>query len=107
MLISTMAGIGARGKWRCPAGPRVSKPGLAKNVAGVALHLLPPDQCGLRLVDTALEKLEQATPTIKRDVLHASGVAVMHDGVLGSREAELLRAAADAIGCSIPPFVKA
>jgi hypothetical protein len=34
------------------------------------------------------------------------GLAVMHDGIVESREAELLRATADAIGCAIPPFVK-
>ncbi|GAA5495739.1 protease HtpX [Rubritalea halochordaticola] len=106
VLISTMAGIGARGSGDVQLAHESASQALQER-GGVALQLLPPDQCGLRLVDTALEKLEQATPTIKRDVLHASGVAVMHDGVLGSREAELLRAAADAIGCSIPPFVKA
>lgn len=105
VLISTMAGIGARDSGDLDAAYAGAVDALVER-GGERLNILAPSECGLDKVDGALEKLEQASPVVKRDVLHACGVAVMSDGVLGSREAELLRAAADAIGCSIPPFVK-
>lgn len=105
VLLSTMAGIGARESGDVHEAYAAAAQALAER-GGPQMSLLPPEKCGLKLVDDALAKLDQASPVVKRDVLHACGVAVMSDGVLGSREAELLRAAADAIGCNIPPFVK-
>lgn len=105
VLISTMAGVGAS------SGEDLEK-AYATAAADLQQHgarlngILPPEQCGLHLVDDVLQKLAASTPVMKRDVLHACGLAVMSDGVLGSREAELLRAAADAMGATIPPFVQ-
>ncbi|MEM9280848.1 MAG: M48 family metallopeptidase [Verrucomicrobiota bacterium] len=63
-------------------------------------------ECGLNQIEKALIKLDQATPTIKRELLEACARSVLVDGALSSRESELIRAIADAIGCGIPPFVK-
>ncbi|MFC5051217.1 M48 family metallopeptidase [Rubritalea spongiae] len=105
VLISTMAGVGAADGEDLEAAYVSAAEDLAQH--GVRLAgILPPDQCGLHLIEDVLEKLAESTPPMKRDVLHACGLAVMADGVLASREAELLRAAADAMGATIPPFVQ-
>ncbi len=65
------------------------------------------DQCGLDRIDAALQKFDCASPTVKRDLLEACAKSVLADGAISSRESELIRAIADAIGCPIPPFVRA
>ena len=105
VLISTMAGVGASSGEDLENAYAIAAGALSEH--GVKLlGLLPADQCGLHLVEEALLKLADSTPSMKRDALHACGLAVMSDGVLGSHEAELLRAAADTMGATIPPFVK-
>ncbi|MDF1657981.1 MAG: M48 family metallopeptidase [Verrucomicrobiales bacterium] len=64
-------------------------------------------ECGLKEIDAALAKFDSATPPVKRLLLEAASQSVLEDNVISSREAELIRATADAIGCPIPPFVKA
>jgi hypothetical protein len=66
---------------------------------------LPPEQCTLAQVDAALERLSQAVPQIKKNVLNACALTVAADNIIQEREAELLRAIADALDCPIPPFV--
>lgn len=68
--------------------------------------LLPPEKISLKEINAALERLERASPLVKRDLLQACTRAVASDESLSSREAELLRAMADGIGCSIPPWVE-
>ncbi len=70
------------------------------------LEMAPPSECGLKSIEKALEEFNMASPLVKKQLLRMLGTAVMHDGVVVSREAELLRATADAVGCSIPPFVQ-
>ncbi|MGC6467248.1 MAG: M48 family metallopeptidase [Akkermansiaceae bacterium] len=53
----------------------------------------------------ALERFDRASPVLKKELLEACAKAAAADGDLANREAELLRAIADAIGCPIPPFV--
>jgi len=64
-------------------------------------------KCGLKEIDAALTKFNEATPPVKRLLLEAAGQSVLQDHAVSSSEAELIRATADAIGCPIPPFVKA
>ncbi len=72
---------------------------------GWSPRLLGPPECGLPQVDEALGKFDAAAPMVKKQLLRACGLAASHDGLLGSGEAELLRAIADGIGAGIPPFV--
>lgn len=67
--------------------------------------LLPRAQCGLAQIDTALNRLAQAAPQIKKNLLDACVHVVGADGVIQEREAELLRAIADTLDCPIPPFL--
>jgi Zn-dependent protease with chaperone function len=71
------------------------------------LQLLPREQCGVELLDTALDRLAQAVPIIKKNLLEACVHTVGADGVIVESEAELLRAVADTLDCPMPPFVPA
>ena len=70
------------------------------------IPLLPPDESDLSNLDAALERLSQAVPQIKKNLLGACAQTVAADGVIQQGEAELLRAIADALDCPIPPFVQ-
>jgi len=70
------------------------------------IPLLPPDECDLSDMDAALERLSQAVPQIKKNLLGACAQTVAADGVIQQGEAELLRAIADALDCPVPPFVQ-
>jgi Zn-dependent protease with chaperone function len=70
------------------------------------IPLLPPDECDLSDMDAALERLSQAVPQIKKNLLCACAQTVAADGVIQQGEAELLRAIADALDCPVPPFVQ-
>ncbi len=71
------------------------------------LTLLPRDQCGLNQIDAALNRLAQAVPQIKKNLIDACVHVVGADGVIQESEAELLRAIADTLDCPMPPFLKA
>jgi len=68
--------------------------------------LLPVSKCNLGPVEEALEQLIVASPEVRHRVVDAASVAVAQDGVLHEREAELLRAVADALQCPMPPWVE-
>jgi hypothetical protein len=69
------------------------------------LVLLPREQCGVNQIDAALNRLAQASPLIKKNLLEACIHTVGADGVILEAEAELLRAIADTLDCPMPPFV--
>ena len=69
--------------------------------------LLPREQCGVDQIDAALNRLAQAAPLIKKNLLEACIHTVGADGVILEAEAELLRAIADTLDCPMPPFVAA
>jgi Zn-dependent protease with chaperone function len=71
---------------------------------GVNLALLPLDQCRLNQIDPALNRLAQAVPQIKKNLLDACVQTVAADGVIQEKEAELLRAIADTLDCPMPPL---
>jgi Zn-dependent protease with chaperone function len=73
---------------------------------GTDLALLPREQCGVDQIDAALNRLAQAVPTIKKNLIEACVYTVGADGVMTETEAELLRAVADTLDCPIPPFVQ-
>ncbi len=105
VLISTMAGVGAKNNADLTAAYQLAANELQNHHGGEKITILPPDRCGLQEVDKALNKINQASPMIKKHVLHACGLAVMQDGEMQSIEAEMLRAIADSIGSILPPFL--
>jgi hypothetical protein len=77
---------------------------LSPEAAG--LTLLHLHQCGLAQIDDVLTRLAQASPGIKKRVLHACAYAVAADNLAQAEEAELLRAIAETLDCPIPPFIQ-
>ena len=73
----------------------------------VDVKLLPLDQCRLNQIEPALNRLAQAVPQIKKNLLDACVQTVGADGVIQEKEAELLRAIADTLDCPMPPFLQA
>lgn len=77
-----------------------------RETTGVEISRLPGAECGLDRIRESLEKLAGLTPLLKKHFIEACGLGVIADDGLSSREAELIRAVADAMACPIPPFVK-
>jgi len=69
------------------------------------LNLLPQENCGVNEIDAALNRLAQAVPIIKKNLIEACIHTVGADGVIVESEAELLRAISDTLDCPMPPFV--
>jgi len=65
-------------------------------------RLLPAENVSLDRVDEALTRLEGAAPAARKQVLEAAGAVVMTDGRVELREAEMLRAVAEALEVPIP-----
>jgi Zn-dependent protease with chaperone function len=105
VLLSALAYVGA-GNAAAAAAAFARGAQAFANVANQPLALLPNAECGLAQVDAALVRFAQAAPQIKKNVLNACAQTVAADGVIQEREAELLRAMADALDCPLPPFVE-
>ena len=104
VLLSALAYVGAGDAAAAAAAFAHGAQPLASS-SQQALALLPESECGLAKVDDALGRFSQAVPQIKKNVLNACAQTVAADGVIQEREAELLRAIADALDCPMPPFV--
>ncbi len=89
-----------------PAGrPAAFAAGVRELLINTASH---PMECGaacdLAAIDSALNRLAESSPEVKRAVLKACRAAAAHDGIVDLREYELLRAIADALDCPMPPL---
>ena len=98
VLVSTMALIGAKTEEEAKAAHEVAtkvwqQKFQLKNIASHAE------------LEAVLDKFDQSSPLVKRQLLIACGKAAARDGRLTSGEVELLRAIADSIGCPLPPLV--
>ena len=62
--------------------------------------------CDLERISKALDRVNQATPWLKKNFLLAAATTVMKDRQLSLEEGELLRAMADSLGCQVPPFAR-
>jgi Zn-dependent protease with chaperone function len=67
------------------------------------IALLSEEESGLAQLDAALDKLAGASGPIKQRLLMAAAHVVSADGVLLTREAELLRAVAASLDVPVPP----
>ena len=105
VLLSALAYAGASDTAAIQTAFQQGAAGLAR-VAAPPLALLPPAQCDLAQVDDALNRLAQAVPQIKKNVLNACAHTVAADRVIQETEAELLRAVAESLDCPLPPFVQ-
>jgi uncharacterized tellurite resistance protein B-like protein len=105
VLLSALAHVGSDDPAQCEAAFRQGASNLSY-YAQTPLVYVASDQCDLPQVDTALERLNQAVPQIKKNVLNACVQVIAADGVIQEMEAELLRAVADALDCPMPPFLQ-
>jgi len=72
---------------------------------GTPFELVPREECSLQTLDAALERLDQLTPPLKKQLLSGCIAIVFADGVVTVSEAEYLRAIAEALECPIPPVM--
>ncbi len=75
-------------------------------IVQINFNLLPADQCDLEQTDAALNRLDQAVPQIKKNIINACAQVVAADGIIQESEAELLRTIAETLDCPMPPFVQ-
>jgi hypothetical protein len=71
------------------------------------LQLLPLERCGVNEISMALDRLVQAAPQIKKNLIEACARVVAADGLIAETQAELLRAISDTLDCPMPPFLPA
>ena len=105
ILLSALAYAGAENEAAARAAFDQGADSLGR-AARAEIPWLPPDQCGLTHLNAALDRFGQSVPQIKKNVLTACSHTVAFDGVIQPREAELLRAIADALDCPAPPFLQ-
>jgi Zn-dependent protease with chaperone function len=103
LLISALANVGNA---EASGIETAFKHGLAQLPLNVDIAPVPRSECGVQQIDTALTRLSQAVPHIKKVVLNACAETVACDGTVTADEAELLRAVADALGCPVPPSIE-
>ncbi len=71
------------------------------------IQFIPRSEWDLSQVDAALKRLAKCPANVQRNILLACGKTVAADRQVTEREAELLRAIADSLDWSVPPFVDA
>jgi Zn-dependent protease with chaperone function len=104
VLLSGLARIGHESEVEARA---AFQQGAARLMSDAGLQFLPLAECNLLQIDAAINKAAQATPQLKQQILAALICTAATDGQLRRREAELLRAIADALGMPVPPFLGA
>jgi Zn-dependent protease with chaperone function len=107
ILLSATAYAGADDATQAHAAFAKGAESLGRIAARAEIPWLPPTECELTHLDAALDRFAQSVPQIKKNVLTACVETVSFDAIIQPREAELLRAIADALDCPIPPFVQA
>ena len=105
MLLSALAHVSSDDAAQCEAAFQQGARELTA-YAQAPMVYVASEQCNLSQVDTALNRLNEAVPQIKKTVLNACVQVVAADGVIQEMEAELLRAIADALDCPMPPFLQ-
>jgi Zn-dependent protease with chaperone function len=105
VLLSALAHAGSDDPAQAEAAFERGAQGLSGQ-AQAGLAFISAGQCDLPQVDTALNRMCQAVPQIKKNVLNACALTVAADGVVQELEAELLRAIADTLDCPMPPFIQ-
>lgn len=103
ILLSGLARIGQESERQARAAFEI---GAAHLPADPELKFLPLTECNLPQLDAALNRCAQATPQLKQQIFNALTATAAIDGQLQRREAELLRAMADAFDAPIPPFLR-
>ncbi|MCF7848878.1 MAG: M48 family metallopeptidase [Kiritimatiellales bacterium] len=75
------------------------------NAPRAQFDLLPEEECTWEQLDASLDKLAEGSFQLKKWVLAAALVCLMHDKAITVEETELFRAIADSLDCPVPPWV--
>ncbi|HEY5621255.1 MAG TPA: M48 family metallopeptidase [Pontiella sp.] len=67
--------------------------------------LLNPNDCSWERLDAALNRLNEGSGQIKKQLLSAALACMMHDREISVEEVELFRAIAAGLDCPVPPWV--
>ncbi len=73
--------------------------------ASADIAMLPREGLKFEVIDRALDKINSASPQIKKRVLSACSACVWANRRVTVRESELLRVVADALDCPVPPGI--
>jgi Zn-dependent protease with chaperone function len=68
----------------------------------------PAELCevlGPETLSDSLERLSQASPAIKKQILSAAAIAITHDRQVTVEEAEIFRAISESLDCPVPPIM--
>ncbi len=100
-LLSLLAYAGHRTKDEAKqafdaAVPRLGLPGMS---------IRSIEQCGLGIVDEALDTLTAVAPRLKRQLVEACAACISADQEITVNEAEIMRAICDAMECPMPPLL--
>jgi len=101
-LLSCLAGWGADTVEQAEA---AFAAGARELMLAGSSRMIPPAQCGLQMLDEALDELVLAAPGIRKRVLTACIACIGADGKVTIEEAELIRAVADSLDCPVPPMM--
>jgi Zn-dependent protease with chaperone function len=104
--VVVLSGLAHVGHDTITAATEAFRTGLSKlDLPFGQVALLEPSAANLSQLDAALDQLAQCTPQLKKQILGACAATVAADDKVQPREAELLRAVADALDCPLPPFL--
>jgi Zn-dependent protease with chaperone function/uncharacterized tellurite resistance protein B-like protein len=77
----------------------------AEKLPGTAVKLLPPAECGLDQLSTALDDLSRVADKKRRPLVAACAAVICADREVTVAEAELLRGICDMLDCPMPPLL--
>ncbi len=103
LILSALANVGSNDAGEIQKAFDTGAPFL-RTTDDSELVLQPDERCGIDQVGVALDRLAQAVPIIKKNLLEACAHVVGADGVIQESEAELLRAISDTLDCPMPPL---
>ncbi|WP_372797944.1 M48 family metallopeptidase [Pontiella sp.] len=69
------------------------------------LQLLDPDPCTWDRLQAALDKFNESSSQVKKEILAAALACMLHDREITVEEVELFRAIAVTLDCPVPPWV--
>ena len=102
VLLSTLAYVGHESRAGAEQAYQLARQSLG--LPGKPLR--PMEDCGLEPMDRVLDRLDAASPAVKRQVLEAAAVCTAADTQVTAMELELLRAIAASLGCPMPPLLQ-
>jgi uncharacterized tellurite resistance protein B-like protein len=100
VLLSTLAHADNRSQ----DAPAALARGAAK-LPGVAVRLLPPEECGLTQLSEVLDELSKVADKKRRKLVDACAATICADREVTVAEAELLRGVCDMLECPMPPLL--